>query len=380
MYLTVPLPSLTALYLQYNALSTIPLPLQTPNLSTLVLNSNNFTSFSALQPLTCLPSLAVLSLRSNQITSLTSDPSEPAPIFHSLIVLDLSDNLITSFYFIANLPPLFPNLSSLRISQNPVFAALTTEESFILTLARIGSLQHLNFSTITPDERTNAELYYLGRISKELSAAPVEREADIIANHPRYDDLCALYGPPEIERETGANDNIPENTLAARLTDITFYRPANSAGYPHVTSFFTPTAESLATDTIIEKAQRIPRTVTPYQLKSIVGRLFALPPAHLRLVWETEEWDPVGRTLGVDDEERWSVSSDDEEGEGEGPVVGQGGSVQTGRTEVEKEAMEREKGKWVQREVELVDGTRQVGFWIEGKSARVRVEVREKTW
>lgn len=131
---------------------------------------------------------------------------------------------------------------------------------------------------------------------------------------------------------------------------------------------------------MIEKAQRIPRTVTPYQLKSIVGRLFALPPAHLRLVWETEEWDPVGRKLGVDDEERWSVSSDDEEGEGEGPVVGQGGSVQAGGAEVEKEAMERENGKWVQREVELVDGTRQVGFWIEGKSARVRVEVREKTW
>lgn len=378
MYLTVPLPSLTALYLQYNALSTIPLPLQTPNLSTLVLNSNNFTSFSALQPLTCLPSLAVLSLRSNQITSLTSDPSEPAPIFDSLIVLDLSDNLITSFYFIANLPPLFPNLSSLRISQNPVFATLTTEDSFILTLARIGSLHHLNFSTITLDERTNAELYYLGRISKELSAAPVECEADIIANHPRYDDLCALYGPPEIKRETGANDNIPENTLAARLIDFTFYRPANSAGYPHVTSFFVPTAESLATDTIIEKAQRIPRTVTPYQLKSIVGRLFALPPAHLRLVWETEEWDPVGRKLGVDDEERWSVSSEEEEGEGEG--VGQGGLVQAGGAEVEKEAMEREKGKWVQREVELVDGTRQVGFWIESKSARVRVEVREKTW
>lgn len=152
-----------------------------------------------------------------------------------------------------------------------------------------------------------------------------------------------------------------------------------------------PTADSLATETVIEKAQRIPRTVTAYQLKSIVGRLFALPPAHLRLVWETEEWDPVGRKLAVDDDERWSVSSDEEEEAEEGRGFGQGGLanagdgqagfVQTaGGAEVTKENVEREKGKWVQREVELVDGTRQVGFWIEGKSARVRVEVREQTW
>ncbi|MCJ1248420.1 hypothetical protein MMC30_005638 [Trapelia coarctata] len=378
-FLTLPLPSLTELSVQYSSLSTIPQPLQTPTLTTLGLAYNEFTSFSALRPLTFLPSLMALSLRSNKVTSLISDSSETAPIFQSLLVLDLSENLITSFFFISHLPPLFPNLSSLRISGNPVFATLTNEETYILTLARIGSLNILNYSTIKPGERTNAELYYLGKISKELSASPVDRERDILVNHPRYNELCALYGPLPIRRETDPNDNdnIQENTLAARLIDFTFYRPANAVGYPHITSFFQPTADYLSTEKSIEKSQRIPRSITPYHLKSLVGRMFSLPPAHIKLIWETGEWDPVGRKLGVDDEERWSVPSDDEDDTGDG----QGGLVQTTEeVNAEKVSTEREKGKWAQREVELVDGTRQVGFWIEGQTARVRVEVREKTW
>jgi len=381
--LTLPIPSLTDLYLQYNSLSTIPVPLQTPTLTTLGLAFNDFTSFSALRPLTSLPSLMVLSLRSNKITSLVSDPSETAPIFQSLLILDLSDNLITSFFFISHLPPLVPNLTSLRISGNPVSVTLTTEESYILTLARIGSLQILNYSMIKLGERTNAELYYLGKIGKELCALPIDRESDILVSHPRYKELCALHGTPVIKRETDLNINFQENTLAARLIYFTFYRPANAVGYPHVTSFFKPTADSLSTETIIEKSRRIPHSVTPYQLKSIVGRLFALPPAHLKLTWETEEWDPVGQKLGVADEERWSVPSDEEEDAGDG----QGDSVQTEEgakvaegVEVNKVDIQRDKGKWVQREVELVDGTRQIGSWIEGKKARVRVEVRETTW
>ena len=348
-------------------------------MTTLVLASNNFASLSALQPLTYLPSLAVLSLRSNQVTSLTSDSSKIAPIFQSLLILDLSDNLISSFAFISGLPPLFPSLTSLRISQNPVFANLTTEESYILTLARIGGLQILNFSSITAAERINAELYYLGRIAKELSAAPADREQEILAEHPRYNELCKIHGAPIIKRETDAKDNIQENTLAARLIDFTFYRPANAVGYPHVTSFFQPTAESLATETIIEKSQRIPRTVTPYNLKSVVGKLFALPPAHLKLVWETDEWDPVGQKLGADDEEKWSVPSDEEDEVINGQEQKSAEIIKEG-AKAKKEDVEREKGNLVKREVELVDGTRQIGFWIDEKKARVRVEVRERTW
>lgn len=42
---------------------------------------------------------------------------------------------------------------------------------------------------------------------------------------------------------------------------------------------------------------------------------------------------------------------------------------------VAERAKERESA-WERREVELIDSTREVGFWVEGKEARVRVELR----
>lgn len=85
-----------------------------------------------------------------------------------------------------------------------------------------------------------------------------------------------------------------------------------------------------------------------YALKGIVGRLFDLRPMGLRLVWETGEWDPVPGLGGGD----WGGSEDEDEND------------------------KRDASKWAQREIELVDGTRDVGFWIDGREATVRVELR----
>lgn len=76
----------------------------------------------------------------------------------------------------------------------------------------------------------------------------------------------------------------------------------------------------------------------------------------MNLVWESDEWDPVRRHED-EDEGGWSVSEDDDDDDG---------------------GEERRVGKegWKRRETELVDGTREVGFFIQGDEARVRVEVR----
>ncbi len=83
----------------------------------------------------------------------------------------------------------------------------------------------------------------------------------------------------------------------------------------------------------------------------------------LTLIWETGEWDPVA---GADDRDEDSDLEQDVASEKE-------------RREVEgkgEEKEERDKGRWVQREEELVDGTKDVGFWVEGREARVRIEMR----
>lgn len=88
-----------------------------------------------------------------------------------------------------------------------------------------------------------------------------------------------------------------------------------------------------------------------------------------------EEWDPAVQGEGGD-AGGWSVSEDEsgeeEEDDGEGETQGRKGE----RVKKKGREREREREGWVRREMELVGGTREVGFFVEGREARVRVEVR----
>jgi hypothetical protein len=155
-------------------------------------------------------------------------------------------------------------------------------------------------------------------------------------------------------------------------------------------------------------SKRLPRSFDIYRLKAIVGRLFGLAPAHTKLVLETDEWDPVERD--EDDNEDYddyddNDDIDDDINVGEDPNARVGGNEEDSNrpggignragvgagepskmsslassTSTEQEEDQRiaprsrRKEKWKRREIELVDGTREVGFWVEGKEARVRVE------
>ena len=67
-----------------------------------------------------------------------------------------------------------------------------------------------------------------------------------------------------------------------------------------------------------------------------------------------------------------SDTSDDGGGDG-GGNGGAGDKEDRGKHETPNGIARR--GKWVRREVELVEGTRPLGYWIEGDVARVRVEI-----
>lgn len=70
----------------------------------------------------------------------------------------------------------------------------------MLTLGRLGwNVRTLNFSNITVQERSNAEMYYLSRIAKELGEALEENGEEVKRRHPRWAELCrCMYLPPEI--------------------------------------------------------------------------------------------------------------------------------------------------------------------------------------
>ncbi|KAI5302418.1 hypothetical protein KEM56_000716, partial [Ascosphaera pollenicola] len=267
------------------------------------LDYNEFNYIDCLRPLTNLTHLTRLSLRGNNIQAVFSSESASEPLVFppSLIALDVSFNRIDSWSFVDQLPKIFPGLKTLRISDNALYMqppisaeisgvpekAMTIDEAYMLTLARIGQLENLNYSHIDANDRQNGELYYLSLIRKELGASPVEEEESILQKHPRFHELCKAYGKQQIDRVALGPDAVNPRSLAARLVNITFYLPSSG-------------------QTV---RKEVPKTLDVYAVKSFVARKFGLPALTFRLVWETEEWDPVFKE-DVDEDE-WDSEDDD---------------------------------------------------------------------
>ena len=356
---------MTTLSASADQISRISTPISN-TITSLKLEHNEIHSLSSIRKLTSLPHLEHLSLRGNCIDTVYTPDSADNPIRFSNTVkfVDLSGNRINSWSFINYIPLVFPGLQSLRVSGNPIYnqpAAPTTitnlpeqpmtiDEAYMLTLARLSSLQILNYGKITPQDRQNGELYYLSLIAKELSAYPESAEREILEKHPRYAELCQKYGDPVISRASDSTkqaSTVNPRSVAARLVKMNFYLQSQPAH---------PLGNSEGTRQLI-KVKEIPRSFDTYQVKSIVARLFGLPPFQFRLIWETDELDPVSQR-NIDDGDDWDSSEDEEMEE------------QTNN----QSSIEEDAG-FVKREVELVDSTRDIGVWFYGDIAEVKVRV-----
>lgn len=366
-------PSLNTLSLASNNLTNITLPLTTPLLTKLDLSCNAFTTLENIRPLIALPNLQTLSLRANPLTSISS-PQEKGMVFPKLKHLDLISTLLPNLSSLNPIPLSFPGLTSLLTTHTPLTAYPSAS---LHTIARLATLTELNYSQITLPERQNAELYYLSQVSKQVAAATDNtEERQILEENPRWNDLCDIHGEPSVTKKTDT-EATGVGTLAARVTEFTFHISTDDlqTARKHARGIEGHSSERTEKDDSeppidrhppghapldVEKKKLIPRTVDVYRLKGIVGQLFNIRPMSVKLVWETEEWDPVGEGDGG-----WSASEDEAEDE---------------RSRLEgtekKKKKKREKETWKRREMELVDGTREVGFFVEGQAARVRVESR----
>lgn len=195
----------------------------------------------------------------------------------------------------------------------------------MLTLARLGNLKSLNHSPISEKERLNAESYYLSLIAKEVQFAPEGLKAEVLKQHPRYEELCEEYGTPvDMDRKVGG---VNPNSLAARLLRVRFY---------------------LASNQMKVYEAEIPMSCTAYTVLGMVGKHFGIKPLKYRLLWETGDWMPATRNVAGLEAGDW-----DDDDDGDEP-----------------------RAERVMREVEIVPGTRSIGTWIDGTEAVVRVEVK----
>ncbi|KAJ5089457.1 hypothetical protein N7532_008141 [Penicillium argentinense] len=358
-------PSLTSLTASGNQLSTLSRPL-TSSITKLTLENNEITSLSAIRHLARMPNLEHISLRGNNITSINDDKDTKPDFYfpHTVCSLDLSRNNISSWAFLNDLSSMFPSLSTLRISGNPLYdlsplppsvaaatstmgasKPMTVDEAFMLTLSRFPpSLRMLNFSTISVQDRSNAEMYYLSLIGKELSATAETEEPEILAAHPRYNELCDQYGAPTITRaivgDGSGGRTIHPRSVAARLVKMAFRLQGQSGG----------------SDMQVQ-LKEIPTSFDSYQVKALVSRLFGLEPYSFKLIWETDEFDPVETTTLDDGKADWDEDSEDE------------------MHAFDRASASADTSRFVRREIELVDSTRDIGFLFQGELGEVKIRV-----
>ncbi|KIX94367.1 uncharacterized protein Z520_09753 [Fonsecaea multimorphosa CBS 102226] len=347
-------PSLKTLSLSLNELDCFAInsateAAQCPALTTLILDNNRFADLSSLPTLLALfPNLKALSFQGNIISNLGLDVpgSSGSSSFLALETLNLANNKIRDYAFVNRLPGLFPNLTSLRISRNPLYepsnssdeshqrqaqSTISDSTPYYLTLARIPNLKSLNYTTITPRDREEGEIYYLSVAEKELrpllqgpnvvkqppdrqvpetpssssSLSPQETIELARRTHPLYSTLCEKYDRDDIivrylqqqqqksstepsshlsqQQHKSELDAYAPGTLGSRLVDAYFYIP------PPSTHAFTSASASCP-----EPFHRfLPTTISVYLLKSLLARHFGLPPLRFRLVYESPEYDPA---------------------------------------------------------------------------------------
>ncbi|PHH80081.1 hypothetical protein CDD80_2923 [Ophiocordyceps camponoti-rufipedis] len=337
-------PSLTTLSVganQLSSLSSVSYRSLTSTLTTLNLEYNDFRAVSDLATLADLTALRNLHLKGNAIVNMAA-PDASAPIFPlSLQYLDVSYNDIRDWSFVDALATSFPGLNGLRIAHNPVYdhgwdqddkTPFSSEESHMLTIGRLASLQTLNFTQIKAQDRKNAEIFYLSRIAKQLAAVPEPAEPSVIALHPRYRHLCSVHGSPDVIRRSGVNPAF----LESRLITVHFHLARSHAS----------------------ATARIPKACDMYSVKGAAGKLLGVSPLRLRLIWETDEWDPVAGCEAIGES---SDEEDDVDDPSRRPPPGEPSSGTLS-------------GRWVKREVELRDSPKQLGYCVDGMDVRIRVE------
>ena len=140
-------PSLTSLSLVGNALETIPMNALLPtSITTLNLERNRFVTLRDVSLMKTLPALRHLSLKHNRIRATAYEHDDEQVAFPvTLEELNLSYNNIKNWSVVDAFATLFPGLKSLRLADNEVYHF---EDAFTTTIARLGQLDTLNYSTV----------------------------------------------------------------------------------------------------------------------------------------------------------------------------------------------------------------------------------------
>ncbi len=218
-----------------------------------------------------LPALQELVLDGNALAKV--QPAAPGS-FASLHRFSLSGTKLISWRDMDTLAAHYPGLTTLRMSQIPLFLGKGASEVRPVVIARIPQLGFFNGSVVSLRERTDAERGYLRSILYDRNAmaaarsSPAHTAADTVAVaaavhaelavvHPRYEELTAKYAAdmaPVSRNAAGHSENLASDLVSVTLRNMSF--GSNGSLEPLV--------------------KKLPKTLTIARLKVMVSQLFGL--------------------------------------------------------------------------------------------------------
>ncbi|KAJ7982715.1 Tubulin-folding cofactor E [Quillaja saponaria] len=153
----------------------------------------------------------------------------------------------------------FPNLVDIRLSENPIADPGRGGIPRFVLVARLGKIQMLNGSEVSPRERKDSEIRYVRHIMTRLHANPEE----IKQLHPRFLELKNFYG---IEDERPSSGTAGQQKMGSGLLSITLKCVAASIGEK------APLTKKLPATTTVGKLKFLCESF--FKLKSIKPKLF----------------------------------------------------------------------------------------------------------
>ncbi|CAO0790916.1 unnamed protein product [Mucor circinelloides] len=262
------LPQLQDLQLGGNELSRLG-KMEFPKLKCLNLEDNVINDWSSeINKLSdSLPSLEVLYLNDNQIKSIQITTNS---MFPNLRFLRIERNLVDNWNSLNELNKL-PNLTKLRCKENPIFKDLEKELEAAQIVGRIKNLSNVNGNTLTNRERIDLERYYIKSCIKDGST-----HEEIAAIHPRYNELCAEHGQPDLQTSIAHTST----ALKDRLISITL----TTRNIPSVDEIMSITQKKDLPPACTSVSKKFLRTMTIRNVKHMIQKLLKIPAAKQQLI------------------------------------------------------------------------------------------------
>ncbi|XP_037071964.1 tubulin-specific chaperone E-like [Pollicipes pollicipes] len=192
-------------------------------LDSLDLDSNPIEDWSEILKLAALPRLRELGLANTGLRRIEvpSDATDLFPALHSMV---LDGNCIDEWGSVDAMDRL-PSLVDITLRNNPLSASDRPESVRELIIGRIGKLKVLNRTEVTREERRWAELDYLRRFGPAWREAGGRLDATergdtwrrFLETHPRYPQLCEVWGAPEDSELKVTADTISANMVSVEI-------------------------------------------------------------------------------------------------------------------------------------------------------------------